>query len=172
MTMARYKVPETEVAVQVGRAPDAHSMAAIGRSAAAPHTRDRIVTPSGGWRSSTRRPRSEYDAYATPATTSIRSPAQWGTSFSVTPGIPLTTRTAVPAIVSAAPIAPCRDNRSPRYHGLSKMSAIGSTVIRSAPFVAVECARPQFEQMYAPAKPTMPIHAIARRSAFESGAAG
>src|SRR5262245_54888505 len=145
MTMARYKVPETAVAVQIGRAPDTHSMAAIGRSAAAPHTRDRIVTPSGAWRPRTRRPRSEYDAYATPATTSTKSPAQCGTSLSVTPGIPLTTRTTVPAIVSAAPTPPRRDSRSPRYHGLSRIIAIGSTVTRSAAFVAVECAMPQFE---------------------------
>ena len=115
---------------------------------------------------------SEYDAYATPARTSTRSPAQYGTSLSVTPGIPLTTRTTVPAIVSAAPTAPRRDSRSPRYHGLRRIIATGSTVIKSAAFVAVECAIPQFEQAYAAAKPRIPMNAIARRSARESGGAG
>jgi hypothetical protein len=84
----------------------------------------------------------------------------------------LTTRTTVPTIVSVAPIPPRRDSRSPRYHGLRRIIATGSTVIKSAAFVAVECAIPQFEQTYAPAKPRIPIHAIARRSWRESGSAG
>src|SRR5262249_48227100 len=137
MTTARYTVPEIVVGVQIGRAPEAHSSTAIGRSVAAPHTSDRIVTLRGGWHSRTRRPRSEYDAYATPATTSTRSPAKCGTSFSVTPGIPLTTRTTVPAIVSAAPIAARRDSRSPRYHGLSRIIEIASDLTRAAPCAPV-----------------------------------
>src|SRR6185436_2951283 len=101
-----------------------------------------------------------------------RSPAQCGTSFSVTPGIPFTTRTTVPAMVSVAPTAPRRDRRSPRYHGLKRIIAIGSTVIRRAAFVAVEWAIPQLEQIYAPANPRIPIHMIARGSAPDNGSAG
>jgi len=45
-------------------------------------------------------------------------------------------------------------------------------VISSAPFVAVECAIPQLEQIYAPENPRTPINAIARWSAPDIGPGG
>jgi len=62
----------------------------------------------------------------------------------VTPGIPLTTTRAVPETASPAPIASRHDSRSPRYSGLSSMSETGSTTIKSAAFVAVDRAMPQW----------------------------
>jgi hypothetical protein len=50
--------------------------------------------------------------------------------------------------------------------------AIGSTVIKRAALVAVECAIPQLEHAYAPANPRIPIHAIVRWSARDNGSAG
>ena len=44
------------------------------------------------------------------------------------------------------------------------MSETGSTTIKSAAFVAVDRAMPQWVRAYAAAKPRIPIHAMARRS--------
>src|SRR6267142_482478 len=80
------------------------------------------------------------------------SPRQWGTMATLTPGIPLTTITAAPTTVSAAPMPSRRVRRSPRTRGENRMSATGSTVIRSAALVAVESARPQLPKAKAAAQ--------------------
>ncbi len=93
------------------------------------------------------------------------SPRQCGTRATLTPGIPLTTITAAPSTVSAAPTASRRVSRSPRTRGENRISATGSTVISSAAFVAVEWAIPQLPKANAAAKPINPIQKMFQRSA-------
>src|SRR4030095_16936888 len=139
--------------------PGAHSAATIGRIPAAPQASDRVVTRSGAWRSSTRRPRREYAAYAMPASTRSQSPCQWGTSFSVTPGMPLTTTSTVPPR-PAPPPRPRDETGARRDRTGSRASRAARTTIRSAALLAVERAMPQWLSAYAAAKPSSPTHAM------------
>ena len=93
------------------------------------------------------------------------SPRQWGMSDRVSPGTPFTTTTTAPSRVSAAPTVSRRDRRSPSSSGASTSSVVGSTVMRSAALLAVECARPQLPNAKASAKPTTPMRATRTRSA-------
>ena len=106
---------------------------------------------------STVRPSKEYDAYATPESTSRMSPRHRGRTSRVTPGTPLSTTSPAPATATAAPAASRGVSRSPSSSGPRMTSVSGSTTISSAAFVADERAMPQCESAKAAAKPRAPI---------------